>query len=50
MIAEKSADLILGNTPLPALAARTYVHQPGAPVPGAPVPGAPVPGAGRADA
>jgi choline dehydrogenase len=30
MIAEKSADLILGNTPLPPSAASFYRHQPGA--------------------
>jgi choline dehydrogenase len=30
MMAEKSADLILGATPLPPSAAPTYVHQPGA--------------------
>ncbi len=31
MIAEKSADLILGNTPLPPSAARFYVHRSGQP-------------------
>ncbi len=31
MIAEKSADLILGNTPLPAQSAEFYRHQPGVP-------------------
>jgi choline dehydrogenase len=32
MMAEKSADLILGATPLPPSAAATYVHRPGAPL------------------
>ncbi|HMG62578.1 MAG TPA: choline dehydrogenase [Streptosporangiaceae bacterium] len=34
MMAEKSADLILGATPLPPSAAATYVHRPGAPAAG----------------
>ena len=34
MMAEKSADLILGATPLPPSAAATYVHRPGPPATG----------------
>ena len=33
MMAEKSADLILGATPLPPSEAAVYVHQPGIPTP-----------------
>jgi choline dehydrogenase len=35
MTAEKSADLILGNTPLPPEHVEFYRHQPGTPAPAA---------------
>jgi len=34
MLAEKAADLILGNTPLPPVTAQFYVHQPPGPAGG----------------